>query len=124
MRRCQDCIAEGLPSLFDRDSTGTWRCPRHQAQVNAGRRAKGRAYEKTRQRPTSTQRGYGAVYQKRRNAIVARALATGEACVLCGRPCLPGQAITAQHIDGDAATGDPATVRLGPAHRSCNRRGR
>lgn len=116
-RFCMDC-----GRLYDRRSATGLRCPACQDKAEENTRARGRQYEATQRRPrgSSTARGYGSIYRKRAAELVARAKANGEACVLCGRPCQPGQAITAQHIDGDAATGNPATVRLGPAHSRCN----
>lgn len=58
--------------------------------------------------------------RRRAREVVARAKLYGEECGICGAPCLLEQVIVAHHPDSDAATGDPATVRLVPAHKGCN----
>jgi hypothetical protein len=102
------CLGCGL--LFDAAATGTQRCPTCQAGATARRNT----------RPSSSSRGYDGEYQRNRAIIVARALASGEACVLCHKPCQPGQKITAEHLTALRDGGTSVMSNLGPAHSKCN----
>jgi hypothetical protein len=112
-RRCLDC-----QQLYDRELTGTWRCPADQAKADA--RASQRRARATTGRPTTTARGYGTIHQRRAKQLVAQAAATGAPCGICGQPCLPGQQLVAHHPDGKPSRADQATCRLVPAHKACN----
>ena len=94
------------------------RCPPCQAAADA--RASARRARAAAGRPSATARGYGAVYRRRRDALVARALRDAAPCAICGQPCLPGQELVAHHPDGNPARADPTTCRLVPAHAGCN----
>ena len=92
--------------IFDRDTTWTHRCPPCQARYGRDRR--------------TTARGYGHAYQQARNAVVADAIATREPCAICGKPCLPGQKITAEHVIPRRDGGPSTRGNLKPAHSACN----
>lgn len=113
----------GCGQLFDADLTGTRRCPAcqaAQAERDRARRARAAAG-----RPSATRRGYGTIYQRRRDALVTRAQAASRAgtplpCGICGQPCLHTQALVAHHPGGSPAAEDPRTVPLVIAHAGCN----
>ena len=67
------CI--GCGALFDRDSTGTQRCPACQPAATAARNARG----------NTTARGYGRRHQAERARRLA-AFQPGQPCARCGRP--------------------------------------
>jgi hypothetical protein len=87
-RWCIDCNA-----LFDANLTRTFRCPPCQAAADAVRRARNRAYDKTRDRGTTTERGYGAAYQRARRQLLATAIA----CHWCGLEFTAASPATADH---------------------------
>lgn len=106
--------------LYDRDTTGTWRCPTCQPAVDAARRARATAG-----RPSTTARGYGAVYRRRAEVIVAQGRAAAMAgspqpCGICSGPCLAGEQLVAHHPDGRPHLADPSTCVLVLAHAACN----
>jgi hypothetical protein len=115
---CPNCKPDGCTQLFDLDTTQTRRCP--PCQQTADQRATQRRARATQGRPSATRRGYGPVYQRRAAAITTQAKRNAEPCTICDQPCLPHQDIVAHHLDGRPAQADPATCRLGPAHKWCN----
>lgn len=107
------CIECG--KLFDRDTTNTLRCPAHQPAATARRNTK----------TNTTARGYGSAYRANRAIVVAAALAAADAgtpvtCWLCPRPCLRGQALTAEHIVPRRRGGSSDVDNLAAAHSACN----
>ena len=114
------CIEPSCGKLFDREDTGTWRCPEHQAATDARRRARAAAG-----RPSTAARGYGHIYRRRAAAIVAHGVqaaiaGTPQACGICLEPCLEGQQLVAHHPDGKPHLTDQATCVLVLAHAGCN----
>ena len=75
--------------MYDRDETGTVRCPGCQAQ--AGQRER---YDRTGQRPVRAQRSYGAAYEKARDQL----LATATSCYWCGAPFTEANQPTAYRL--------------------------
>ena len=110
---CRGCTACGKGAcglLFDMDATGTRRCPGCQAV----------ATQRANARPSSSARGYDGEYQRNRRVLVAAAIASRSLCVICSKPCLPGQKITAEHLVPLRRGGTSAMQNLGPAHSACN----
>lgn len=110
------------PCLVLVDAPAT-RCPEHEAEAVArgvARRARSAAG-----RPSTSQRGYGTVYQRNRRIVVERALVAADAgqaraCVICRLPCVRGQALTAEHVVPLRLGGSSALDNLGVAHSGCN----
>jgi len=61
--------------LYDRDATGTQRCPRCQPAATAARQA----------RPNTTRRGYGSQHQAKRKQLLEQ-FVPGQPCARCGKP--------------------------------------
>ena len=97
-RFCLDC-----KQLFDRDATGTQRCPACQPAATAARNARG----------NTTQRGYGSDHQALR-AELAAAFQPGQPCVSCGQPI-------ASIGDADLGHGPGQQGYRGLQCRRCNR---
>jgi uncharacterized C2H2 Zn-finger protein len=83
-RFCLDC-----KKLFDRDLTGTMRCPRCQVVADRQRDA---------QRGSTAQRGYGSAHQRKRAELVA-AFVPGQPCARCGRPIARAEDADLGHTD-------------------------
>lgn len=71
------------------------------------------------------ERGYDAEYDRNRRVVVGLAFQMADAgtpaeCVLCFRPCLRGQNLTAEHLVPLRKGGSSELVNLGPAHSGCN----
>ena len=68
-----------------------------------------------RPKPTTTQRGYGAVHQTVRKRFAPKVEAGQCICPRCHKQILPGEPWDLGHIDGSS------TEYAGPEHRACNR---
>jgi hypothetical protein len=90
--------------MFDRDATGTWRCPQHQAEHERNRNA----------RPNTTSRGYGAAHQRMREQLL-EAFVPGQPCARCGQPILAAADADLGHDDQDRSK------YAGLEHKRCNR---
>jgi hypothetical protein len=97
-RWCIDCR-----QLFDRDDTGTMRCPACQPAATAARNA----------RPNTTSRGYGSAHQKLREQLLA-AWTPGDLCARCNKPMWKRSEIDLGH-------GDDRSAYRGLEHLACNR---
>ncbi len=97
-RRCLDC-----GELYDRDLTGTWRCPVHQAVATSKRQA----------RPNTTRRGYGAKHQALRKQVLEQ-FAPGQPCARCGQPITSKKDAQLGHLDSDRSR------YRGLEHVACN----
>lgn len=84
-RFCLDC-----QQLFDRDDTGTQRCPRCQPAATAARNA----------RPNTTARGYGSKHQRLREQLLAQ-FQPGQPCARCGKPIASKDDAQLGHADQD-----------------------
>ena len=104
-RRCLTCS-----TLYDKDLAPGWRCPACQAARTTALQA----------RPSSSDRGYDGEYQRNRDTLVATAIANQEPCIICHKPCLPGQQITAEHRKPLRDGGTSSMNNLAPAHSACN----
>lgn len=76
--------------LFDRDATGTQRCPRCQPAATAARQT----------RPNTTSRGYGSHHQALRARLLAE-FVPGQPCARCGRPITSKDDAQLGHDDQD-----------------------
>jgi 5-methylcytosine-specific restriction endonuclease McrA len=113
-RWCLEC-----GQLYDREETGTWRCPTHQAAAGQREKERKRRYEKVRPpRPTTTQRGYGSAYRRERE----RVLATATSCHWCGEPFTEANPPTADH-DPPLAHGGTERQLVAACGRCNSRRG-
>lgn len=100
---CNGCGTERCGRLFDRDTTGTQRCPRCQPSATAARQA----------RTNTTRRGYGSQHQRLRQQYVDAFMA-GQPCVRCGKPIA--------HVDdADLGHADGQRGYRGLEHSWCNR---
>jgi DNA-directed RNA polymerase subunit RPC12/RpoP len=84
-RFCLDC-----GRLFDRDATGTQRCPQCQPAATARRQARG----------STAARGYGAAHQRLRRQLLG-AFEPGQPCARCGKPIASADDAQLGHLDGD-----------------------
>lgn len=94
------CLEPGCPTLVDHG-----RCTTHQRQ---------RWADQDTNRPTTTERGYGAQHQHLRDRWAAVLAARPWPCSRCGELITTGQA---WHLDHDD---DDRTTYRGPAHTLCN----
>ena len=83
-RFCLDCN-----QLFDRDATGTQRCPRCQPAATAARQARG----------NTTRRGYGSAHQRLRRQLLD-AFEPGQPCARCGKPITSKDDAQLGHLKG------------------------
>ena len=95
--------------LYDRDATGTMRCPGCQQHATARRNA----------RPSSSTRGYDGEYQRNKPLVIQQGR-SGRPCVICGRPFTADQKVTVEHIKPRRQGGGNELANLGPAHSECN----
>jgi 5-methylcytosine-specific restriction endonuclease McrA len=77
--------------------------------------------ERKRNRPTASQRGYGARYRANRLSVLQRARA-GEPCCICGQGFTVDELddVTAEHVVAVRHGGSSDAVNLAPAHPRCN----
>ena len=97
-RFCIDC-----GHLYDRDDTGTQRCPEHQAAADRRRNA----------RPNTTARGYGSTHQRERERQL-QAFEPGQPCARCGQPIESKDDAQLGHDDNDRS------IYRGLEHIACN----
>ena len=97
-RFCLDCH-----QLFDRDTTGTQRCPEHQAIAD----------RKSNARANTTSRGYGTPHQRKRRQLLEQ-FQPGQPCARCGKPITSSDDADLGHADGQQGY-------RGLEHRACNR---
>jgi DNA-directed RNA polymerase subunit RPC12/RpoP len=97
-RFCLDC-----QRLYDRDLTGTMRCPRCQPAATAARQARA---------PTAS-RGYGSHHQALRRQLLA-AFIPGQPCARCGKPITSKNDAQLGHVDEDRSR------HRGLEHTQCN----
>jgi hypothetical protein len=95
------CI--GCRQLYDRDSTGTLRCPACQAANTTARQA----------RPPTASRGYSSAHQAERARLLLL-WQPGDPCALCEQPMDSSRGL-------DLAHNEDRTGWLGLAHQACNR---
>lgn len=81
------CI--GCKRLYDRDLTGTQRCPACQPAATAARNARG----------NTTRRGYGSQHQALRKQLLD-AFEPGQPCARCGKPIMRKDDAQLGHRDG------------------------
>lgn len=74
-----------------------------------------RTQQRNRGRPTTTQRGYGAEHQARRQALKPHVDAGKANCWRCSEPIQPGEPWDLGHDDHNR------TQYRGPEHADCNR---
>lgn len=94
--------------LFDRDATGTMRCPACQSVTTAARNA----------RPSSSSRGLGWKFSQRKQDDDAYQAATQ--CHWCSLPFTAQDPKTADHLIPRSRGGGDGPIVA--AHRSCNSR--
>ena len=97
-RFCRDC-----QRLYDRDATGTLRCPDCQPAATAARNA----------RANTTTRGYGTHHQQLRRQLLDQ-FQPGQPCARCGKPIWSAGDADLGHTDGQQGY-------RGLEHSSCNR---
>jgi hypothetical protein len=97
-RFCLDC-----KQLYDRDDTGTQRCPRCQPAATAARQ----------QRPNTTRRGYGSKHQRLRQELLD-AFRPGQPCARCQLPIWTKADAQLGHDDQDRSR------YRGLEHVACN----
>lgn len=98
------CI--GCRKLYSMDATGTLRCPVCQARATTARN----------QRPSSSSRGLGWKFSKRKQADAAYQAAV--ACHWCHGAFTAADPKTADHITPRSQGGEDGPIVA--AHRSCN----
>jgi 5-methylcytosine-specific restriction enzyme A len=114
---CTGCAACRITSgthgvLFDKDKTGTLKCPGCQEQTRVKKNTDPPG------RPSASQRGYGADWRR----ISAKVIAGATVCHWCGGAFTKDDPATADHIVPKARGGTNDESNLVPAHRSCNSR--
>jgi 5-methylcytosine-specific restriction protein A len=105
------------PSCNELVDRGT-HCPACQAALDTARKTQQRAYDRTRNRPSTSERGYGADYQRRRKQL----LTTATSCWWCPEPFTEADPVTIDHVVPLHLGGSNDPSNLVPAHRSCNSR--
>lgn len=83
------------------------RCPAHTAQASRAR---------DQRRGTRQQRGLDAEYDRNRTMLMA----TVTVCAICGQPGMPGDPLTAGHINRREDGVDNSLDNLRPEHASYN----
>lgn len=114
---CQGCShcgqhAGNHNALFDREATGTLKCPpcQEQARIKKNTDPPGR--------PSAAQRGYGADWRRVSAAVIAAA----QACHWCQGEFTTDDPATCDHVIPKAKGGTNDRENLVAAHRSCNSR--
>ena len=102
-RGCAGCGTAGCRALFDRDDTGTQRCPRCQPAATAARNA----------RANTTRRGYGSDHQRLRKQLLD-VFVPGQPCARCGLPIAGKDDAQLGHDDQDRSR------YRGLEHVACN----